>query len=83
MQQNNLYTNDILLLSISQYGGNYEETDGQFILLRRTDPDLEVFDIVMRTEFGTTYNSYVLKGNEKQPSLKRQSSNFTTNLKAP
>lgn len=29
------------------------------------DPDLEVFDIVMRTEFGTTYNSYVLKGNEK------------------
>ena len=29
------------------------------------DPDLEVFDIVMRTEFGTTYNSYLLKGNEK------------------
>ncbi len=29
------------------------------------DPDLRVFDIVMRTEFGTTYNSYVLKGSEK------------------
>ena len=29
------------------------------------DPDLRVFDIVMRTEFGTTYNSYVLKGTDK------------------
>ena len=29
------------------------------------DPDLRVFDIVMRTEFGTTYNSYVLKGSGK------------------
>ena len=29
------------------------------------DPDLRVFDIVMRTEFGTTYNSYLLRGTEK------------------
>lgn len=29
------------------------------------DPDLDVFDIIMRTEFGTTYNSYVVKGSEK------------------
>ena len=29
------------------------------------DPDLRVFDIIMYTEFGTTYNSYVLKGSEK------------------
>lgn len=29
------------------------------------DPTLRVFDIVMHTEFGTTYNSYVLKGSEK------------------
>lgn len=29
------------------------------------DPSLRVFDIIMRTEFGTTYNSYVLKGSEK------------------
>lgn len=29
------------------------------------DPDLRVFDIVMHTEFGTSYNSYVLKGSEK------------------
>lgn len=29
------------------------------------DKDLTVFDIIMYTEFGTTYNSYVLKGSEK------------------
>ena len=29
------------------------------------DPNLRVFDIVMMTEFGTTYNSYILKGSEK------------------
>lgn len=29
------------------------------------DPDLRVFDILMYTEFGTSYNSYVLKGSEK------------------
>lgn len=29
------------------------------------DPNLRVFDIIMNTEFGTTYNSYVLKGSEK------------------
>jgi flavorubredoxin len=29
------------------------------------DPDLRVFDIVLRTDFGTTYNAYVLKGSEK------------------
>ncbi len=29
------------------------------------DPDLRVFDIIMQTEFGTTYNSYLVKGSEK------------------
>lgn len=29
------------------------------------DKDLKVFDIIMETEFGTTYNSYLLKGSEK------------------
>jgi len=29
------------------------------------DPDLRIFDIIMETEFGTTYNSYLLKGSEK------------------
>lgn len=29
------------------------------------DPGLRVFDIIMYTPYGTTYNSYVVKGNEK------------------
>lgn len=29
------------------------------------DRDLRVFDIIMETEFGTTYNSYVVQGSEK------------------
>lgn len=28
------------------------------------DPTLEIFDIVMETEFGTTYNSYLIKGDK-------------------
>jgi len=29
------------------------------------DPDLRVFDIIMRTEFGTSYNAYVVRGESK------------------
>ncbi len=29
------------------------------------DPELRVFDIIMHTEFGTTYNSYFIDGGEK------------------
>jgi len=29
------------------------------------DPNLRIFDVTLATEFGTTYNSYVLKGSEK------------------
>ncbi|OHD36509.1 MAG: hypothetical protein A2015_02705 [Spirochaetes bacterium GWF1_31_7] len=29
------------------------------------DPELKVFDIIMETEFGTTYNSYLVKGSNK------------------
>jgi len=29
------------------------------------DPNLRVFDIIMETEFGTTYNSYMVQGNDK------------------
>ena len=29
------------------------------------DAELRVFDIIMETEFGTTYNSYIVKGKEK------------------
>ncbi|MGL6174701.1 MAG: FprA family A-type flavoprotein [Cellulosilyticaceae bacterium] len=36
-----------------------------FFWVGALDPNLRVFDIVMETEFGTTYNSYVLKGSDK------------------
>ena len=26
------------------------------------NPDLKVFDVIMETQFGTTYNSYLVKG---------------------
>lgn len=29
------------------------------------NPNMRIFDVVMRTEYGTTYNSYILKGSEK------------------
>lgn len=29
------------------------------------DPDLSVFDIIMKTEHGTTYNAYLVKGQDK------------------
>lgn len=29
------------------------------------NPDLRVFDVIMRTEWGTSYNSYIVKGTEK------------------
>ena len=29
------------------------------------DPNLKVFDIIMETKYGTSYNSYLLKGSEK------------------
>ena len=28
------------------------------------DPKLRVFDVVMKTDYGTTYNSYILKTSE-------------------
>ncbi len=42
----------------------------QFYWLGSLDPNLRVFDVVMHTEFGTTYNAYFLKGSEKQHFLK-------------
>jgi flavorubredoxin len=36
-----------------------------FYWVGNLDPDLRVFDIVMHTQFGTTYNSYILRGTEK------------------
>lgn len=40
------------------------------------DPDLRVFDIIMQTEFGTTYNSYILKGSEKTALVEASKAKF-------
>lgn len=40
------------------------------------DPDLRIFDIVMRTEFGTSYNSYIVSGNTKTALIEVTKENF-------
>ena len=44
---------------------NYKELKKDFYWAGVLDKDLRVFDIIMETEFGTTYNSYILKSNDK------------------
>lgn len=36
-----------------------------FYWIGALDPDMRIFDIIMYTEFGSSYNSYLLKGSEK------------------
>lgn len=40
------------------------------------DPNLRVFDIIMHTPYGTSYNSYVLKGSEKTAIFETVKSEF-------
>ncbi|MGL4361699.1 MAG: FprA family A-type flavoprotein [Cellulosilyticaceae bacterium] len=42
------------------------------------DPKLRIFDIVMETKFGTTYNSYLLKASEKTALFETCKDKFTT-----
>ncbi len=44
---------------------NYKKLNDSLYWVGVLDKDLRVFDIIMYTEFGTTYNSYVLKGSKK------------------
>jgi flavorubredoxin len=48
-----------------------------FYWIGNLDPDLRVFDIIMETEFGTTYNSYVLKGADKTVIFEAAKAHFT------
>ncbi len=41
------------------------------------DPNLTVFDIVMATKHGTTYNSYLIRGNEKTALIDGVKAEFT------
>lgn len=45
------------------------------------DPDLAVFDIIMQTEFGTTYNAYILKGSEKSALIEASKAMFWDDYK--
>lgn len=42
------------------------------------DENLRVFDIIMYTEFGTTYNSYVLKAGDKTILFETAKAKFLT-----
>ena len=42
------------------------------------DPDLRVFDIVFATECGTTYNSFLLKGSQKNVLFEATKASFTS-----
>ncbi len=44
------------------------------------DPELRVFDIIMNTPYGTTYNSYVVTGTEKLLFLRLSKLNFSINI---
>lgn len=41
------------------------------------NPNLRIFDIVMTTEFGTSYNSYIVKGSEKVALIETSHATFT------
>jgi flavorubredoxin len=41
------------------------------------NPDLRVFDVIMRTEWGTSYNSYLVKGSEKTAVVDAVKDGFT------
>lgn len=43
---------------------SYQINDGVYSV-GVMNPNLRVFDIVMKTDYGTSYNSYLIKGNEK------------------
>lgn len=40
------------------------------------NPNLRVFDIVMKTDYGTTYNSYLVKGEQKTALIENTHSSF-------
>lgn len=44
---------------------NFKEVKKDIYWVGALDYDLKVFDIIMRTDYGTSYNSYLVKGTEK------------------
>ncbi len=46
------------------------------------DPDLRVFDIIMETKYGTSYNSYLLEGSEKTALFETAKASFFDEMKS-
>ncbi len=44
------------------------------------DPGLRIFDIIMYTPFGTTYNSYVIRGTKKTAVFETVKERFLMNI---
>lgn len=42
------------------------------------NPSMRIFDVVMRTEYGTSYNSYIVKGSEKTALIETCHASFLT-----
>lgn len=40
------------------------------------NPSMRVFDVIMKTEFGTSYNSYIVKGSEKTAAIEAAHASF-------
>lgn len=51
-------------------------TDGVFYT-GVLNPSLRIFDIIMSTDYGTTYNSYLVKGTEKTAAIEAAHKSFT------
>lgn len=47
------------------------------ICVSSIDAQLRTFDVIMRTEYGTTYNAYVLRGSEKNALIETSKAGFT------
>lgn len=54
----------------------YKEIKNDIYWIGALDPDLRVFDIVMNTPYGTSYNSYLIKGSEKTAIIETVKENF-------
>ena len=56
---------------------NPKQITNNFWWVGTLDPDLRIFDIIMNTDCGTSYNSYLLKGSEKNVLFEATKSFFT------
>ena len=45
------------------------------------DFDMRVFDIIMTTEYGSSFNSYILKGSEKTALFETEKTKFFEKLR--